>query len=474
MIDTVSIRNRLLELAFQGKLYSVSDDNDTVDRMFESIPAPSAKRRKLLSVGSSVKFPYDIPDHWRCVPLGVISTYGDKVEKTKANVVDESTWVLELEDIASGGGLLVKKRATDRHSIGEKSIFNAGQILYSKLRPYLKKVLLADEGGICTPELVAFDVLGEIDPMYIVFYLMSPFVDKVINMRSYGIKMPRVDSEFMANLPVPIPTANEQKEIVTRLGKAFELIDIISMNQNQYESNKEALKTAIINLGIRGKLTEQLPEDGTADELYTQIQEEKQKLISEKKLKKDKTVDNANLEDVPFEIPSNWKWVRWGEIVNVVSARRVHQSDWCDSGIPFYRAREIAKLAEYGTVDNDLFISEDLYNEFAKESVPKAGDLMVSAVGTLGRTYVVKDSDLFYYKDASVLCFENYAKLNSQYMKYVMESTLMKNQILSNSGGTTVDTLTMVRMNSYLIPLPPLEEQRRIVDVINKMKSIIC
>lgn len=168
-------------------------------------------------------------------------------------------------------------------------------------------------------------------------------------------------------------------------------------------------------------------------------------------------------EKIPFDIPESWKWVRWGEIVNIVSARRVHQSDWKKEGIPFFRAREIAKLATDGYVENELFISQELFDEFSKSGVPKEGDLMVTAVGTLGKTYIVKATDYFYYKDASVICFENFAKVCPKYLKYMMESELMKSQIQNNSSGTTVATLTMVRMVEYLIPLPPLAEQKRIV-----------
>ena len=88
---------------------------------------------------------------------------------------------------------------------------------------------------------------------------------------------------------------------------------------------------------------------------------------------------------------------------------------------------------------------------------------MVTAVGTLGKTYIVKQGDHFYYKDASVICFENFGRILPEYLKFMMKSEMMNNQIRSNSSGTTVATLTMVRMVEYLLPLPPLAEQKRIV-----------
>ena len=228
----------------------------------------------------------------------------------------------------------------------------------------------------------------------------------------------------------------------------------------------QSLKNKILDLAIRGKLTRQLPDDGTAEELYEKIQEEKQALVEAGKIKKEKPLKEIEKDEVPFEIPGNWKWVHWGNIVNIVSARRVHKSDWKDRGIPFYRAREISKLSENGFVDNDLYISHELYNEFSNSGVPSSGDLMITAVGTLGKTYVVKEEDKFYYKDASVICFENYAKLNPYFLKYIMDSDMMHNQISSNSNGTTVDTLTMVRTVKYVLPLPPLNEQKRIVEKV--------
>ena len=168
-------------------------------------------------------------------------------------------------------------------------------------------------------------------------------------------------------------------------------------------------------------------------------------------------------EEIPFEIPNGWEWCRLREVFNIWSARRVHEKDWRTSGIPFYRAREIGRLADYGYVENDLFIDRTLYEEFSKSGLPKIGDLMMTAVGTLGKTYIIQTDSPFYYKDGSVLCIGNPHKLNPDYLKMFFESSAFTNQYLSESDGTTVATLTMVRLNKYLIPIPPLVEQLRIV-----------
>lgn len=237
----------------------------------------------------------------------------------------------------------------------------------------------------------------------------------------------------------------------------------------------EQLRQAVLQAAIQGKLTEQLPEDGNARDLLAEIQSEKAILIAEKKIKKEKSLMPIAEDSIPFEIPRSWKWTYLQNIVNIRSASRVHQSDWRKSGVPFYRAREIVKLSKNGFVDNELFVDEELYNKYASEDdVPVEGDLMVSGVGTLGASYIVKDTDKFYYKDASVLCFENRFGVYPAYLRLLMETPLMMSQIYASEAyGTTVATLTMDRAYAFVLPLPPLAEQHRIVARVEELMAKI-
>ena len=143
--------------------------------------------------------------------------------------------------------------------------------------------------------------------------------------------------------------------------------------------------------------------------------------------------------------------------------------------MPFYRAREIARLSESGFVNNELFISQEHYTTLKKEyGVPNAGDLMITGVGTIGKVYVVKTDDTFYYKDASVLCFENrYNAIDPFFAKYLIESTVLQSQIHNKTYGNTVDTITIQTASNYLCLLPPTNEQKRIVNTIEKAISHI-
>lgn len=232
------------------------------------------------------------------------------------------------------------------------------------------------------------------------------------------------------------------------------------------------LRDAVLQAALQGKLTKQLETDSSVDGILNSIKEKQIKLIEEKQIRRKKTL--PPIKDVPFNIPDNWKLERMQNILNIRSAVRVHQTDWRKSGVSFFRAREIVSLDKDGYVDNDLFIDEELYEKFKKESgVPKKDDLMISGVGTLGNVYIVKENDKFYYKDASVLCFENIGNINAEYIKYALKSPIMLQQIYKDAMGTTVATLTIDRANAMIIPFPPIEEQQRIVDRVNELMEKI-
>ena len=178
---------------------------------------------------------------------------------------------------------------------------------------------------------------------------------------------------------------------------------------------------------------------------------------------------SAQVERGAEEVASDgWRNVTLGEIYDIGSSKRVLQKQWKTSGVPFYRAREIVKLARHGFVDNDLFISEDHFAELEKaKGVPQPGDLMVSAVGTLGACYAVQPGDRFYFKDASVLSFRPIAPIEPRFMQYAFLSDDLLDKVKSGEG-VTVGTFTIARAKATEFLLAPLEEQKRIVAVLDQ------
>lgn len=469
MIDTAALKNNILELAFKGELVSKVEGDGCISDLIDTIPNPSNKRLGLLKKGSDTVFPYDLPDNWKIVPLGRITSYGDTPKKTIASDVSSDTWILELEDIESGGRLLKKTRVDSRQAIGEKTTFNCGQVLYSKLRPYLKKVLQADEDGICTPELIAFDVYAGINPRYVMYYLICNFVDKVINQRSYGVKMPRVDAQFMVNLPVPLPTIAVQNKIVDIIDEAFSAVEKINEYQAQYSSDLEVLKSKIIDAGIQGKLTEQLPEDGTAEELLEQIAKEKKQLIKEKKIKSTKALPEITEDEMPFEIPGNWKWVRWGDLSQSIQYG-YNAPAKTEGRIKMVRISDI----QDGKVLWDTVPYCDIdENEIESYLLHENDILFARTGGTVGKSYIVPEipeESVF----AGYLIRTSYSsKLCARYMKYFMESKLYWRQLQNGTIATAQPNCNGQTLSKMILPLPPYAEQVRIVGRISAAMAAV-
>lgn len=482
------LKNSILQLAIQGKLVEQRPEEGTAEELYQQIQAEKQalinagkiKKEKPLPKIAEDEKPFDIPESWMWVRLGKLIRVISGVSYNKNDVSKGGIRILR------GGNIQEMNVLTDENDVflpfdyadSEKQVI-VGDILIvastgSKAvigkAGYVDKPLNNTQIGaflrICRPYSLEF-------ADYIKVIFESDFYRKHIRALSQGTNINNVKESYITEFVVPLPPLAEQKRIVAKIEELLPLIDRYEEAWTKLEEfNKRFpgdMQKSLLQMAIQGKLVEQRPEEGTGEELYQQIQEEKQALIKQGKIKKEKPVSVITNDEKPFDVPESWKWVRWGDIVNVVSARRVHQSDWKSEGIPFYRAREIAKLAEDGFVDNDLFISQSLFDEFSKTGVPKADDLMVTAVGTLGKTYIVKERDKFYYKDASVICLENFGHINPKFLKFIMQSEMMMNQVRSNSDGTTVATLTMVRMIEYLMPLPPLAEQKRIVAKLEEL-----
>ena len=243
------LKKSILQDAVQGKLVPQNPNDEPAEALLKRI---RAEKQRLIKEGKIKKdkhesvifrrdnshyenldgvercidgeIPFEIPENWGWVRFGNISSYAETKQKVNAANADPAIWGLDLEDIEKGGKLIVRKTVGERKAIGDKTVFAKGDILYSKLRPYLLKILIAHDDGICTPEIVPFRVYGGINPNYIVNYLKSPCVDNLINSITYGVKMPRVGTETMTSLLVPIPPLNEQHRIVQRIEELLPLI----------------------------------------------------------------------------------------------------------------------------------------------------------------------------------------------------------------------------------------------------------
>ena len=210
-----------------GELKPKDIKNDTIiftgsDGLRYEKPADGKGKAKCIED----EIPFETPEGWSWARLGAISNYGD-ASSVPIESIKNDAWILDLEDIEKDTGhILAKLKKGDRDSSSSKRCFRSGQILYSKLRPYLNKVLIADEDGFCTSEIMPIALYGNMAPDYMRRCLMSPYFLAYANQCAYGCKMPRLSTGDGKKALIPIPPLVEQHCIVEAIEAAFNLTNL--------------------------------------------------------------------------------------------------------------------------------------------------------------------------------------------------------------------------------------------------------
>ena len=432
--------------------------------------------------------PFDIPDSWEWARLGSISTYSHTKQKINAQNADKQIWGLDLEDIEKGGKILERKTVGERKAVGDKTFFDKGDILYSKLRPYLLKILVAPDDGICTPEIVPFKMFGNINSDYIVSFLKCPYVDGIINSVTYGVKMPRVGTETMTSLLVPIPPLSEQKRIVDKLIETFPFVEQYNKSsvgsEELRKSFPEMLKKSILHEAVQGKLVQQDENDEPASVLLERIKAEKQALIKAGKIKKDKNEsvifrrDNSHYEkcssnevcideEIPFDIPSNWEWSRLGSCLDVRDG--THDTPkYVLNGIPLITSKNLCN--GYIDFSTAKFISEEDHLAISQRSKVDTGDIMFAMIGSIGNPVLYTGDDEFSIKNMALFKKIN-GGLDMNYVYWFLY--LSQDNMKRYASGAVQSFVSLSYLRNYLIPIPPLQEQKRMVDAIEQLYPLI-
>lgn len=432
----------ILQEAIQGKLVPQLENEPEVNQIGE-VPED---------------VPFAVPEKWKWVTLGTISKkihYGYTASaKEKGNAR-----LLRITDVQNG---VVNWSSVPFCSPSDKEIskfkLNVGDIVIARTGGTIGKSYLFSNGIKENTVFASYLIrvipeLGYVNPAYLQNFLNSPCYWEQIIDGSRGTGQPNVNAQALSEIKIPLPSLEEQRRIVACIQGLRSYIESYRQEEQQLatlqSSFTEKLRSSILQEAIQGKLVPQLESEPKVTQFGSPPKEE------------------------PFSIPDKWKWCQIGELATVCSARRVHKCDWKNEGIPFYRAREIAKLADNGFVKNELFITEDLYQSLSLGNKPEEGDLMITAVGTLGKVYVVRQGDKFYYKDASVICLKRSEHIYPDFARILLSSPFMRKQIRDASAGTTVGTITIKGAMEYWIPLPPVEEQRRIARAIKPIFQYI-
>lgn len=440
--------------------------------------------------------PFDIPDSWEWVRLGNISSYAETKQKVNATSADPSIWGLDLEDIEKGGRLLEYKTVGERKAVGDKTVFTKGDILYSKLRPYLLKILVAPDDGICTPEIVPFRVYGGIDPSYIVNYLKSPYVDNLINSITYGVKMPRVGTETMTSLLVPIPPLEEQRRIVEKIDEVASAVSAYDVAYQKSEALNstfpEALKKSILQEAVQGKLVPQDSSDEPAEALLERIRAKKQQLIKEGKIKKDKHEsvifrrDNSHYEkrgseevciddEIPFEVPPSWALIRLDDIGIYRKGpfgSSLTKSMFVPKGADTVKVYEQKNAIQKDHTLGTYYITRQYYESKMRSFTVEPGDILVSCAGTIGETYVLPEQIELGIINQALMRMTIFAPIDLDYFLLYFDYVLKQTAKESSKGSAIKNIPPFEIFKKLILPLPPLEEQKRIVEKVRELESL--
>ena len=417
--------------------------------------------------------------------LGAICPYGDN-KAIPSDSISESSWILDLEDIEKDTSL-IKHHATktERNSVSNKYAFTTGQLLYSKLRPYLNKVVIATKDGYCTTEILPLIFYGNISAKYMQIFMMSPTFLAYVNMISYGVKMPRLGTSDGKNALIAIPPINEQLRIREQFDIIIPLLRKIEKHSDTLHSNVLAIKSKILDLAIRGKLVPQDPNDEPASVLLERIRAEKEELIKQGKIKRDKKEsvifkgdDNSYYEkigndvtciddEIPFDIPPTWNWCRLGTI-----------GDWAAGATPNRKNSEyfIGNIPWLKTGDlNDNYITyipEHISEKALQHSslrLNPTGSVLIAMYGaTIGRLGILTFPATTNQACCACLPFDG---IDNKYLFYYLMS--QKSNFIYRGVGGAQSNISKEKIISTLFPLPPKEEQHMILSQIEKLMKLI-
>ena len=358
MIDTAALREKVLDLAIRGKLVPQDPTDEPASVLLERIheqklqmvregklKAKDVKDDTIIFKGDDncyyEKFsdgtikniqdeiPFDLPNGWSWCRLKCICPYGE-CDNVECSEIKNDDWILDLEDIEKDSGkILAFAKKSDKNSISTKHKFYQGQLLYSKLRPYLNKVVIAPKAGYCTSEILPLLFWGDIDVHYMQMYLMSnvflSYTDKI----SYGVKMPRLGTADGKQALIALPPNNEQKLIAKTFQDILPALETIKTEQCALEDIINLLKSKVLELAIQGKLVPQDENDEPAGVLLERIRAERKAKLGKKYVESYifKGDDNCYYENnngkvllvndfLPFDLPEGWAYVRLENVFN--------------------------------------------------------------------------------------------------------------------------------------------------------------
>ncbi len=431
------LRNSILQLAIQGKLVE-QNKNEGISLKGE--------------VWEDEIFP--IPDNWIWKRFGFFANIRMGKTILKKDLFDEGIPVYSATQSDTVLGYV---------KCAELELHKDDLVIPARGNSIGYVTLVKDEVATCTQTTICATKLHDILPEYL-YYCCYAF--KPIWFAYSGSAIPQITVNQISNCMVPLPPLSEQKRIVAKIEELLPYVERYEEAWNRLgELDKRFpgdLQKSVLQLAIQGKLVEQRPDEGTAEELYREIQREKQRLVKEGKIKKEKPLPEIKEDEIPFEIPDGWKWVRIGDLFQHNTGKALNSSD------------KLGKPYEYITTSNVFWNRFELDKlktmlftdtEIEKCSVQK-GDLLVLEGGDVGRS-AIWNFDYSMRIQNHIHRLRPFGSLIISFFYYIF--FYYKNAGLITGKGISIQGLSSRVLHSLLVPVPPLSEQKRIVAKIEEL-----
>ena len=403
------LKASILQMAIQGKLVEQRAEEGTAEELYQQIQKEKQKlikegkikKEKPLAEITEDEIPFDIPESWKWVRIQSVVMLNPK------NELDDST------DVGFVPMPLISEGFKNHHAFEVKqwkdikkgfSHFADGDIGVAKITPCFqnrKSVIfrnLPNGYGAGTTELVISRVLGEtMSREYLLwFFKTSYFIDNGVKSFAGTAGQQRIHKDYLAFCLLPLPPLEEQHRIVAKIEALLPYVDRYAASYEKLEKFNakfpEDMKKSILQYAIQGKLVEQRPEEGTAEELYQQIQKEKQKLIKEGKIKKEKPLAEITEDEIPFDIPESWKWAKFGDLGNYKKGpfgSALTKSMFVPKGDSTVKVYEQKNAIQKDHTLGTYYITREYFEKCMTGFEVFPGDVLVSCAGTIGETYIM-------------------------------------------------------------------------------------
>ena len=389
----------------------------------------------------------DLPSTWALTSLGAVVDYGSTTKAEPSQISGED-WVLELEDIEKDSSRLLQRITfAQRKSKSTKSRFQAGDVLYGKLRPYLNKVLIADRAGYCTTEIVPIRTGLHLDNRYLFYWLKHPAFLKYVEAKSHGMNMPRLGTDTAKAAPFVLAPRNEQTRIADQLDKVLARVHACNERIKAIPALLKRFRQAVLDAATSGELTHEW-----------------------RKASQQGKYDNEGAASRGRELPPGWNW----SCAEEIKANEPHSlaigpfgsnlkvSDYTQSGVPLVFVREIRSKDFSGR--RSKFVSSNKAESLSAHSI-QGGDLLITKMGDPPGDVAVYPSDapMAIITADCIKLRVNSDRAIAAFVGYAIEATSTRERLSEITSGVAQQKISLARFRHFPLILPPVDEQAEIV-----------